>query len=453
MRSKNMPSTALGIGAAGVVALVLAASLFGCASSGSENATDNSSNVEATEIESGDMMADMVIDQDRWQSFATSTTAAVLGDAETDAPSNGTSLQTSNDMAHLNTCFSPVSLYFALALCADGTDGQAQQQLLELLGVDDAESLQQFCKTWISRLEDTDDVYSLDIANSVWADRGYIFKPEFLSVIQDTMDASAFNADFGTSEADSQISEWISNETKGLLNPDIQTKADDVAKLINTIYFKDAWTDPFIEESTSDGTFHGESADQQVPFMHKDESSGTFAEGGNFTACQMPFVGGSVMTFYLPDEGVTPAQLLQDNAAVSQLYDAEFVPAEINWTVPKFTIDSSFDDLISALVKLGVTDIFDSSVSGMFANMIDTDASAEVQGAGDFYVSDVIQETHLALDEDGVEAAAYTSVGIRATGAMAPDDIVDFVLDRPFVYTLQSADGVTLFTGTVWSLG
>ena len=81
----------------------------------------------------------------------------------------------------------------------------------------------------------------------------------------------------------------------------------------------------------------------------------------------------------------------------------------------------------------------------MFSKMIGSEN-------GDFYISDAIQETHIGLDEDGVEAAAYTALGVKAAGMLPEDEPISFVLDRPFVYTIQSPDGVVLFIGTVGSI-
>lgn len=450
--------------------ICLMPALTGCSSPQDASSSDDSANVEETYEESGVIYAGDEIALGTWESFAVSSTAAVLGDAyaggvgadeSEDAAAHSPSdtptadANATEDIAHLNTCYSPVSLYYALALCAEGADGEAQQQLLELLGASDAEELAAFCEEWMSRIEDTPDDVDIEIANSIWANSGFSFKPDYVQLVEDAMDGGVFNADFGTDAANQQISDWISDQTEGLLKPEISTLADDVARLINTIYFKDGWQEPFMVEGNTEDAFHAETGDVQATFMHKTDDSATYAEGGLFTAAQMPFSDGATMTFYLPNEGVTPAQLLQDSASVQQLYNVEFEPAEVTWSVPKFTIDSSFPDLINALRALGVTDIFDPSISGMFANMIEgsggSGTNADSAG-GDFYVSEVIQETHLGLDENGVEAAAYTSMGIRTT-ALMPDQLsVEFTLDRPFVYTIQSVDGVTLFTGCVYTV-
>lgn len=439
--------------------LTASVALPGCASS----ATNEASSFADVAVQQGEDAANELIDVETWKAFAANSSAVVLGGSET-------------SQADLeNTCFSPASLYFALALAAEGADGEAQSQLLELLGADDANGLAAFCERWMSSLEDPfgaqaydldtedpsdstdllvdDDLEAADgdedkvaIANSIWANEDCTFKESYLATVQDKLDASAFNVAFGTQEADSQITDWISDETEGLLQPEFNTSSDDVAKLINTVYFKSSWADQFDSALTSDSTFHAVAGDEQVPFMHKSFDMGSYAEGGNFTACQLGFSNGYSMSFFLPNEGTTAADLFSDAATIQQMLDAEFDYRNIDLALPKFTIDSSFDDLIDALRALGVKDIFDPSNPGMFANMIES-------GAGEnLYISDAIQETHLGLDEDGVEAAAYTALGVKAMGLMPEEEPIEFVVDRPFGYMLQSPDGVVLFTGIVNSI-
>ena len=54
----------------------------------------------------------------------------------------------------------------------------------------------------------------------------------------------------------------------------------------------------------------------------------------------------------------------------------------------------------------------------------------------------------VAIDEKGLLAAAYTILGLA--GSAAPtDEAIDFVLHRPFLFLVESSDGLPLFTGVV----
>jgi len=54
----------------------------------------------------------------------------------------------------------------------------------------------------------------------------------------------------------------------------------------------------------------------------------------------------------------------------------------------------------------------------------------------------------VAIDEEGVLAAAFTVMERDAAAAEIPQEI-DFVLNRPFFFCIESKDGIPLFTGIV----
>ena len=53
------------------------------------------------------------------------------------------------------------------------------------------------------------------------------------------------------------------------------------------------------------------------------------------------------------------------------------------------------------------------------------------------------------MDENGVEAAAYTVIGVRGAGLPVEREKLRFDLNRPFLFTLEAKDGTILFIGTV----
>ena len=87
---------------------------------------------------------------------------------------------------------------------------------------------------------------------------------------------------------------------------------------------------------------------------------------------------------------------------------------------------------------MGVVDAFDSAAA-------DLSALTSVPAC----VRQVDQGTHFAMDENGVEASAYTVVSIEATGALVDLERVEFRLDRPFAFRLSAPNGVALFVGVV----
>ena len=57
--------------------------------------------------------------------------------------------------------------------------------------------------------------------------------------------------------------------------------------------------------------------------------------------------------------------------------------------------------------------------------------------ANDFYITAVLHQAFIAVDEEGTEAAAATAVVMRGTARSQPP--VPFVVDRPFLFVIHDA--------------
>ena len=111
----------------------------------------------------------------------------------------------------------------------------------------------------------------------------------------------------------------------------------------------------------------------------------------------------------------------------------------VHLSVPKFDVSSDLD-LIDGLKALGVTDVFDGQAA---------DFSPLTRDVEQIAVSQVKHAARVLIDEEGCEAAAYTVIMTEATAAAPPEDELDFVADRPFVFVITNADGLPLFVGIV----
>ena len=154
------------------------------------------------------------------------------------------------------------------------------------------------------------------------------------------------------------------------------------------------------------------------------------------------------MWFLLPDEGVAPEELLSDPEAMDFLFTANRSVWEkqkflfVNKSIPKFDVSSQFD-LGDGLRALGVTDVFNPALSDFTPMTTDVDVP--------IVLSQASHAVRVMIDEESCTAIAFTVIG--ASGAAAPpDDEVDFVLDRPFLFCGTGSNGLRLFVGVVNSL-
>ena len=175
--------------------------------------------------------------------------------------------------------------------------------------------------------------------------------------------------------------------------------------------------------------------------MHKGGSN-TYYWADQFGAVSLTLEGSGKMWFLLPDEGVSMDDLLADEQTMA------FLNSNGNWenskhlivnmSVPKFDVVSDFD-LGEGLRALGVTDVFDVEAA---------DFSPMTEDVAEIVLSKAEHAARVTIDEEGVTAVAYT-VMMMAGAAAPPKDEMDFVLDRPFLFAITSADGLPLFVGLV----
>ena len=343
-----------------------------------------------------------------------------------------------------NAVLSPVNIYMALAMLAELTDGESRAQLLDLIGSQDIEAVREQAQAiWRACSMDVEEIQSV-LASSVWLrdDLGYV--QETMDTLANTYYASSYRGEMGSAEINRAIQSWLNEQTRGLLEEQaatIETNPLTVLLLATTIYYSAQWTDEFNEVLNYTDVFHAPSGDVDAEYMY----AGRFMEyysGDGWGAVRLPLRGGNGMWFILPDEGVSMDALLQ-NEDVMRLMSAGEADggeyARVYFSVPKFDIASQLD-LTEGLMELGITDVFDPEVSDFTPMTTDTDVP--------ICVSEATHAARVKIDEEGVEAAAFTV--LDAPTSMAPsDEEIYFTLDRPFLFAISSQDGLPLFAGVV----
>ena len=342
-----------------------------------------------------------------------------------------------------NRACSPLNVYMALAMLAETTDGDSRGQILDLLGSADLEALRAEASAVWNANYCADGAVTSVLANSLWLNDKISFKQETMDALAEHYYASSFRGEMGSAGFDRALRDWLDRQTGGLLKEQssgLTMDRETVLALASTVYFRAKWAGEFSESRTAPGTFHADGGDVTRDFMHQ---SGTNAYywSGRFSAVSKRLEGSGAMWFLLPDEGVTPEELLTDNQTLDFLLSggesAESKYLIVNLAVPKFDIASDLD-LTESLNRLGVTDVFDLERAD-FSPMTDDTAA---------FLSQARHAARVAIDEEGVTAAAYT-VMMMAGAAAPPEEEVDFTLDRPFVFAITGADGLPLFVGVV----
>ena len=121
-----------------------------------------------------------------------------------------------------NANFSPLSLYFALAIAGSGAGGETRAQILDLLGVDSVDTLYRECSRLYRRLYLDDGLSSLKIANSLWLGKNAVFR-DAGEQRRVKLYAPGFSIDFADPNAGKPMGSWIAENTNGTLSPKLET--------------------------------------------------------------------------------------------------------------------------------------------------------------------------------------------------------------------------------------
>lgn len=345
-----------------------------------------------------------------------------------------------------NTLYSPISLYFALALTASGAKNQTQEEILTLLHMKDSgiKQLERETGNLYRLLYRDNKVGKFHIANSLWMAHEVPFNQAFLDTATKNYYASLFSVDFSDKKTGKLMGKWVSENTNGMLEGEHKTDSDFILSLLNAIYFYDEWEDPFDKRDTKKDTFN--CADGQKisgDFMNKSFTGHPFIKGEEYVYSSLSFKNGASIHFYLPNEGENVYDLISSSEKMKKLlacHDARTKKetGTVVFQIPKYDYGSKFL-LNNPLMKMGMKTAFDGNAD--FSGITRAEKAR---------VSEVIQETHITIDEKGCEAAALTKVNFAKGTSVEPvENKVAMNLDRPFLYTITSENGVVLFMGII----
>ena len=349
-----------------------------------------------------------------------------------------------------NRVVSPLNLTMALAMLSEVTDGETRRQLLDLLGAEDLEALRETAGSlWLQSYQDDGQTASL-LASSLWLRQGTSYEQQALDNLAAYYYASAFRGEMGSAAYDALLQSWLNEQTGGLLKEQaagLHMEPETVLALATTIYFKAPWIGEFSPYLTEDGSFFGPDGEEQVPFLHGSREIPWYW-GERFSAVALDMQNGGEMWFLLPEEGLSPEELLLDEELMDFLllrdkneWEKQKSPL-VRLTIPKFDVSSDLE-LSAGLRALGLTDAFDPKCSDF------TPLTRELE---ELYVSRVQHAARVKIDEEGCEAAAYTVIEVAAEEACIDEpepEVIEFILDRPFLFVITNAGGLPLFVGVV----
>lgn len=369
-----------------------------------------------------------------------------------------------------NTALSPYSIQIALAMTSAGAEGDTREQMAKVLHypAKEPDVLSSFAALEKELAELTSrtarlatesrktggpsEPITLTVANRLFGQQGYEFRPAFLALLKRSFGAPLETLDFakGPPGAAKQINAWVDKQTRErirkLIPPDALTKETRLV-LANAIYLKAPWAMEFNKNATQPRPFNlagGESA--EVPTMTRQDSFG-YARHEGFVAVGIPYAGGDLqLLILLPDTATGLPKLESEITPVLLMDCARLQSQDIVLFLPKFKLEPPLFELRSTLEALGMESAFDVPQGSANFNGI-----APRRPNDYLYISDVFHKTFVEVDEKGTEAAAATAVVMmRATAHFEEKKPLEVRVDRPFLFAIQHRpSGACVFLGRV----
>jgi serine protease inhibitor len=284
------------------------------------------------------------------------------------------------------------------------------------------------------------DGVTISQADRVWLHEQFELLASYTERLERDFDAPVGRLDFDdTAGSAATINKWVSEQTHGKIEKLVTPDMLDTASLVltNAVYLDAKWEHPFLHEDTTPRQFHrGDGTTADVPTM-KQSGSFKMGIGDGWRAIALPYHGDDVeMDVIVPDD-LEGFERSLDGAQLDMIV-GRLQPKEVDLYLPKFSLRARFDNLRAPLEQMGVKDAFDDE---------DADFSG-MTGRRDQYLSAVVHEAFVQVDEEGTVAAAATGGVMRTTSMPAPKP--ESRVDKPFVFMVRDAvTGAVLFMGHV----
>jgi serine protease inhibitor len=342
-----------------------------------------------------------------------------------------------------NIFISPFSVSTVLQMAGDGAAGETKAEMQHVLNTGNLspEALKAACRAMNRSLEAQTNVV-LNLANGIWYQKESRLKPDFIADNKNFFNAELAAVDFLDPAAAQHINDWADEKTHGKIQNVVRFPFPPRTKVIlaNAIYFKGKWAMPFDKDATRPRDFHLPDGRVKQAAMMSQRKKFNYLEGDGFQAVQLPYAGDRLqMYLFLPAAGSSPQKLLAgiNGKDWRDTVLPKFSNTEGTVVFPKFKLDYDVS-LNQSLGALGMKQAF--SPQADFSAMADEP----------LFISQVKQKSFVAVDEEGTEAAAVTTVMMAGSIAMRPPKAFEMIADRPFFFVIADGQaGTILFMGLV----
>jgi serpin B len=339
-----------------------------------------------------------------------------------------------------NIFYSPYSIFSALTMTYEGAGGETAEEIKNVLHLPETNILRPNFARIYNEINKRTNAYELRTGNALWLRKDYPFSEDYKKVVERYYGGKAANVDFVSETEKSRqtinsfISEQTNNKIKELIPKSYLTSAT-VAVLTNAIYFKGTWEYQFDKSQTREEDFKVTSNKTvKVQMMHMSDVKLNYSDLGDLQILELPYKGGEIsMLILLPMGDLKDIESNLTLEKISQ-YRSQMRETKISVSLPKFEFSTKYE-LSDILQNLGMKKAFTPGVA---------DFSGMSSNGKSLFISAVLHQAYIKVDEEGTEAAAATAVVISRAAAM------EFRADHPFIFIIQERrTGNILFIGRI----
>ncbi len=343
-----------------------------------------------------------------------------------------------------NVFYSPYSIFSSLAMTYEGARGKTAEEMKTVFNFPESSVLRPNFAAIYNRINKAAEEYELRTGNALWTQKDYPFLEEYLKAVEKYYGGKASALDFIHEAEKSRetinafIEEQTNHKIKDLIPPGLLNELTRLV-LTNAIFFKGDWKVAFNESLTVEEDFWitpDRSVKVQMMHMRPNETVRfNYADIGDLQILELPYKGGNVSMLIILPENIEAAESSLTAEKLEE-YKAQMKEERLDEIcLPKFEIETKYF-MQETLSNLGMPTAFtgEADFSGM-------------AGGRDLFISEVIHQAYVKVDEKGTEAAAATAVVMRLTAV--PETKI-FRADRPFLFIIQEKEtGAILFMGRI----
>jgi serpin B len=340
--------------------------------------------------------------------------------------------------ANQSVVLSPFSLDTALDMLTLGADGDTARRLNASLPT--GRAVKTVAELQKSLAAGQSESVTFKSANALWLKQKAAAQPSYVAAMQGVFDATVENANFADPETVKKVNGWVKENTQNLI-PQIIDRLDPRSEfvLVNTIYFKGKWANPFDKANTKPAPFTRHDGSQHdVPMMNASAQL-AYTETAQWHAVKVPYGGNRFAMIVATSRGEAKGSDVRRALGSADMFKtiaaAQWEEREVNLALPRFRAEFGAD-LTDALSKQGLAAVF--AANANFRQM----TKAQIRATS------VIQRALVDVTEEGTEAAAATAV--TASRSISGPEPVNFAADRPFVFAIiDQKTGTALFVGHI----